>query len=229
VLKRKDLSKEFALVVQQEIKNHNDAVLECNIAVESLCQKLKDVDANVSKRHNDSKIAIENLHETIKFLYKKGEDSLSQAFREIHDLEKESKENFSCFKDIIDKRDSYFLSVDGFKAFENKIDQWLAQVKGSFSRQKEYLEEKIGEVSLKLYTLIGDVEQQCLKELSTEKDKRQEIDAAIDLNVIHLAGIKKENDINKKDIYLLQKNIENIYTQIERISNKLSALQTNKR
>jgi len=220
VLKRKDLSKEFSLIVQQEIKNHNDAVLECNIAIEALVQKLKEADENVSRRHEDSKVAISQLHENIKFLYKKGEDSLSQAFREIHDLEKECKSSLSSLRDLIEKRDSYFLTLDGFKAFENKVDQWLAQVKGSFSRQKEYFEEKLESLEARCQSMIARVEKECMDRLSIERNKRQEIDSALDLSSIHLTGAMKEIEINKKDIYLIQKNLENIYTQLERLANK---------
>ncbi len=49
MLKRKDLAKEFSLIVQQEIKNHNDQLLATNIALNKFNVKLDEFSCSLSR------------------------------------------------------------------------------------------------------------------------------------------------------------------------------------
>ena len=54
MIKRNDLATQFSLVVQQEIKNHNDAVAACNSALEAI--KHRCVDIQSAQRASDSEM-----------------------------------------------------------------------------------------------------------------------------------------------------------------------------
>ncbi len=76
MLKRKDLAKEFSLIVQQEIKNHNDQILATNIAINkfnvkldefscSLSRELDQIKSNLTAESDDRKTTYRIFHKEI--------------------------------------------------------------------------------------------------------------------------------------------------------------------
>ena len=49
MLKRKDLSKDFELIVKQEIKNHNDSILNTNMSIERFKSDLNNLKKSIEK------------------------------------------------------------------------------------------------------------------------------------------------------------------------------------
>ena len=217
MLTKKDLAKEFSLVVQQEIKNHNDSILATNISLEEFKRQI----AELSER-SDKKLA--TIHSNfvaqaaaMSLLKESLEKCLEKCIREVSDTASSNESALKKMGKSIDKREEYFLTIEGFQLFQNKVDEWLANLRRSFNVQKDLLMQEISKVSEKFQLSVDAVKQHIAKDLNEEIEKRKEINQFLDTFSVNFSGIVREMEVCKKRCYIIEKNVENLYTQLERI------------
>lgn len=205
------------LGLEQAIINHKSAVLETNMAM----QKLKD-ETHSSLKEMKKKITIvsqsldENSRKTDEFIEKFIQyfDDIFTRFRLLpSDIEKK----LIGIKELIDKKDSYFLRVDDFEIFMSKVDEWISQIRSAFERQKDVIDQKAIEIKKELKEELGKI---CahFDDQGLEESKRiDEISIYLDRKGLDYSGFKEELEILKRQIFVLEKHNENLYTQIARL------------
>jgi hypothetical protein len=215
-LQRKDLAKEFSQLVQQEIKNHNDLLLGTNMSLDEFRRQLlemkakfdkasRDIDADISLYSN----ALINLEDSLK-------GTIQAIQRDVNDSSLLNKEQLKSLRKSLDDRESYFLTLGGFESFKQKIDQWVANIERAFNQQKDAYSQEISKISEKLQNLIDLTRISLEKSIQKESDERLKQEKTFDIFALNFESLKREIEIIKKRCFIIEKNVENIYTQIER-------------
>ena len=216
MLQRKDLAKEFSLVVQQEIKNHSDMVLACNIAMDEFRRLIKEISATSDERIKILHNRLTGSIEEISRLETSIKDSLSSMNRAFNDANAMTKSHLDSIRKSMDERESYFLTIEGFKEFEKKIDQWTSHLKLSFALQRDHLANEITSTSKILMQSIASYQKEVSERFLLEMEKQKDLNKTLDLFALNFEGVRREVEICKKRCFVIEKNIENLYIQIER-------------
>ena len=216
MLQRKDLAKEFSLIVQQEIKNHRDVVLSAHVALEEFRRKIKELSDKTDKGSSLAANLFSENDREIKKLEKVLSNSLHQFSVRLNESNEFMKSNFNGLKKSIDDRESYFLSLDGFKEFESKVDQWISHLKIAFSSQRQFLLDEINSMSMSITKEIDKCRRELDFRINSCKEDFKDINKSLDIFALNSDGIKREIELCKKRCFVVEKNIENIYTQIRR-------------
>ncbi len=220
MLKKSDLSKQFELVVKQEIKNYQDshnAVLQAirdlkeNISVVEFYSK--EAFAKLECRQSKILLEISELSKSMKALE-------SKCDRRLNDLEKFRVDAINEIGIQID------ISLKNAKINElneiriNEIKMVLEDVDDDIKRYPVMISNFFDAIQSKLSKDLKRMKEEILS-LPSEADKiRDEYDEKIDCHKIDTEGILKEIRVSRKDMIVIQKQIENIYTLIERLKKK---------
>lgn len=217
MITRRDLADQFSDIVKQEIKNHNDMVLACNSSLDEFRRKIEEI-TSVSNRK--SQIISESLDKTNNRIGTLDEsiNKNTQLFTsQVNDLSAALRSSVKQIKDLIDKRDSYFLTLQGFEDFQTKIDEWMAHIKVSFYKQQDVIKDENKKTHNCLLSIIEEKISEVKKEIKLQKEEKKEINKSLDLVAVNFGGLTKEIESVKKRCFVIEKNIENVYTQIERL------------
>lgn len=220
MLKRNDLVKQFELVVKQEIANHNSQILATNLSINNLKSIL---DSQRKAQEKDSSFLGESIQKVNKQLL-------------------EFIKLYECFyresADIVRKQNEINTHVD----FE--INHSIDEI-SSFNQKCEHLQSKFVRLHEKVISLcdsidslnkdknkiVCDLESKICKEISKCKQEilsipseaqlvKKELEEKIKISRIDFEGVMKELSVVKRDNFVLKKEIENLYTQLERIKAK---------
>ena len=220
MLKKRDLSKQFELVVQQEIKEHNNAVLASNKAVNKLRGQLDSIHLIMDK--NQSILENKNLSASIEInnnlIHISNELKALKSY--VSDTKKELSDSTDKVKASLDKDISNKvklscvnkIKIDLEKSIESLKTSLVSYRNESLSQSKEvksYCDEC--KVALQQETL--DLKE----DMTLFKDNLLE---EIKASVIDKKGLTREIAVLKKAVFINEKKIENLYTLIDRVKNK---------
>lgn len=217
MLDRNKIAKQFELVVQQEIKNHNDQMLATNLALNLMHQK-------IAEQEKKAFFETSGILDRIKKLEAKNESLEKQVSIEIgilssqkEAINKQSNRHSKLIEDIIvnieelsndissilHKLNSLFSeNIETKKIVDNVLqsvscmfDTWDLRIKKEFANFKQEIEDRPSEIeNLKL-----------------------EFTQKINENTLDVCGIMREIQHYKKSAFVIEKKIENIYTLIKRL------------
>jgi len=217
ILQRKDLAHEFSLIVQQEIINHNNSMLATNVAIDGFRRDLLDIEEKTLRN-------IASMQDSLRqYSVCSGEDKdkmiglVNSTNRGLSDLSKNIDSSLKKINQNLESRFSYFLTIDGFKEFEKKVDQWISSLKALFAVQKDYFAQEIKKSSDCLLGMIENYKDEINIRLNTQKINHQEIESSLDVFAVNFSGHTKEIEACKYRCLVIEKNIEKLYTQIERL------------
>lgn len=220
VLTRKNLSDQFAPIVQQEIKNHNDAVLAVNVAVNKANEK---IDANQR--------LVESNFSTIDSRLTKIEDSMQRirnAFGEkvekistrTNDFESNLNRQESDISDLREDLSEIHITITNF---EKKYGTHFTsdQLRHDIQiKENELIKRTIEYQKLELKKDISDLRKEILSLPSEAKQVKEEIDKKLEVDRVDFKGLMRELEVFKRRMFVIEKNIENIYTELEKKQEK---------
>ena len=217
MLDRNKLSKQFDLVVQQEIKNHNDQMLHTNISINEIKSRLDELKNNhqLKQQNINEKIsefefllrefdirfsALENTQRETKKLFEKSKvENENKHEEEYKYLEKIEKNQIFVTEYMFNLKESVKDLLTEFSGLEKKLDlkldSWSSKLKKDFIRFRDDINSRPSELLM----------------------FREEFDDKIKVNKIDVEGILREILIFKKSTFAVEKQIENIYTLISRL------------
>jgi len=222
MIRRSDLAKQFELVVKQEIKNFNDSKLSINLAINDLNERLYDF----SKTYNHK------LEETKALLL-----SLDSKVEEIGLKIKSNKINFDNQEKKFDKQNIFFTSfhdsilesIFDLKHKFNGISETFGFLANKITENEKDFEEARKQLCQEMYQLKLSFENQIeiakneiLNTPSDCKANYKEVCKKLDSHNVDVEGIKKESRIHTKNIFIITKNLEHIYTLIDRLKKEVS-------
>lgn len=222
MLRKKDLVEQFELVVKQEIIEHNKAVESTNLAINKLRKDLEDLNATLSKDiikmalrvtdiSKDQSEIVESL-DKIKFLF-------TNLSNEQYSINLRNHNEIS----IIDQ------SVETVHRNQLKSDKQIDELKNKMSMLKTVLREILKDnesgkvrISNMIIKAVKKVKDEILNRPSEIEAAKNEFMKELSMHKIDNEGLLKEIAVLKKDCFVKEKQIENLYTLIERINNKLT-------
>lgn len=217
MLKRNDLSKQFELVVQQEIKNYQDSL---NFVLQSIKELKEDVIrvrneslenyAKLHSEHNDLAIQLQNLKYEVAAL---NQNFLSASY----DQRIVNERNALEMRDI---SSAIHSKISGDNYFKTKIDDvWnaVSELRRQSENKDRVLSDSIDDLLRRFRNEIQKVKKEILEAPSEASLVKTHLEEKIASHTVDVSGIMRELKIYKHDNMVTQKKIENIYTLIERL------------
>lgn len=221
MINRNDLAKQFELVVQQEIINHNNAVLQTNLEINAIKQAL-DILENLQNKKISSlestnvffsheleglKCHLEktlfSMQSALNDLSAKTANSISILLSELEKLKKSSTPRDVYKEDIQEVRNSILDLRNQFSLFDKSVDFKLNLQYSNFNERLEKHKKEIA------------------AEPSVIKELRRELNTRINTSNVDITGIYEELQLQKKKQFVLEKECERLKTQLERIKKEL--------
>lgn len=222
MLKRKDLAKDFEKIVQQEIINHNKAVFESNQRINTFEEHLNFLEKalKLSDGKSDSKIG-EIYHEIEKAHLK-----LLDLINEIKKAQRDNAHKFLAFAQDHEKSQAKIYGVletkESSKFAINQLQMQIDEINRSISTLSSSMGHQIEQIAAKELEKRKAFEEQMRVEPKAIEVMRKECKSAIEAYRLDNEGLLKEVQRVKKDAFIQEKKIENLYTLIERLTKKIA-------
>lgn len=216
-LNRKYQEELYELGLEQAIINHKEAVLQSNMAMQKLRDEtnasLKDMKQSlvrVTQKVQDDALRYDELMSQFVQYF----DDIFSRFRQIPlSIDKEAEK----IKELMDKKDSYYLRMDEFEAFISKVDGWIAAIRSAFERQKEVIDHKAQEIKKDIEARLAGLTCDIHDKIREKSKAIDEINNFLDRQAVDYSGLKEDIEFLKKRVFILEKHDENLYTQIKRM------------
>jgi hypothetical protein len=216
MLTKRDLIDEFQDIVKQEIKNHNDSILATNVSINRLEKMIYDliseVDARFIKLKNDENNRSKETTEKSKEIT----DCIGIVQRKVSEV-KPILNSFSemVTNDILKKLDKeeFWKEIEHLKLlFDKKIEFIGGQLEKERSlsvEESKVIRRQIDNTACYLYDFSNKVDSQ-LKEIKESFEKK------IELMRVEKEGFLREISVLKKQNFVFEKTIEDLYSQINK-------------
>jgi len=216
-LLKRDLAEEFSLIIRQEIKNYNDSILTTNMSINKLFAEIEQLKKALAKDGNDYQNELYVHGVEIGFLKKKNEDAIQKLKGIIDENHQKNLDNLKAIRKSFDDRESYYLRVEGFDQFKRTLEKWMANIQRMFEVQKDVLRRDIQLSSEKLTASLENTQTSLHIKIKEESDLRKKNEGNFDIFALHFDSLKTEIERLKKRSFIVEKEIENLYTQQERM------------
>lgn len=217
MLKKSDLAKQFELVVQQEIKNYQDSL---NFVLQSL-NELRDSIRQVQEESLKNHAKIHSMQTQLSIeLQSVKEVSLSIGLRLEKSLNDQRTVNERNAYEMRDIADAVLTKIRRDDQLEEKIKSlWnaIGDVNHSVEKNQKIFNYTADDLLHKLNNAILKVKKEILEAPTEASLVKTQLEEKLACHTVDVAGIMKELNIYKKENYVTQKKIENIYTLIERL------------
>jgi len=217
MLNRHDLAKQFELVVQQEIRNHNESLLATNLALNEMRESIEK-----NKREQDAVNAA--ISSTITQL-NQSSVALSESVLELSKKLQYQINDLNAFMD--EMRKGVAISIENsvlaharFEANGNKISDLeftLSRLEDDARGIHKIVEREIQESQYKCVAHVDRVKKEILEIPSEAKEVEKNLTGKLEAAYVDFQGLMKEIQIVKKRSFIIDKNLENIYTEIEKL------------
>lgn len=203
--------------MEQEIKNHRDAVNASRMEIEAFKQKLDEISQNIDVKIAALQSQTKSDRTAMDMVQEQIYAQVDQFHSQINNISQYCEKSFKSLRTTMDTRDSYFLTIDGFKDFECKVDQLLATLRLSISQYKDTISQELEKIDESISKSFNQTKSILDIELSKIDSHINKINSDLDVYAINFSGQQKEIELVKKRCFYIEKNIENLYTQIERL------------
>lgn len=217
MINRQDLVDKFEVITKQEIKNHNDAILATNIAINRLEEKINEIVIYFDKRLNG--IINENSNKNFR---------IDEKFEHQLLFFKELKKEITNIRINIKEFNEKLINEISEKVNKKENNIEFKRLKEVLERQIETTNEKISQERLLTITDNKIVRNDIVETVKVITNYMQMQEAICDELVISIEqksdlfklekdSLMKEINILKKESFITEKKIENIYTLIDRL------------
>jgi len=215
-LNRMDLVKQFELVVKQEIKNHQDSILQTNLAINALNTRLDELQNNLNRvssthvshmaLHNSSFLEIEKNFRVLESkIY--AENAESKGYHEEHQEK---------LKKVEEHARDFFENVEWLKATIHSLLSANNERDGRIDGISRSIADEIERLGLQFAEKLQKTKQELLDLPSEAQQVKKELEEKMHDQKIDFLGCMREIEVGKKTIFIIEKHIENLYTQIQR-------------
>lgn len=222
MLNRNDLAKQFEQVVQQEIKNHNDSILATNISLQEFRQELAKQSEKIERNQASSlstqkllAIRIENLEDGLKAVCEK----LDRDFKFLWSVQEKYSLKVEKVSMDLENLETSLLAVND--ELEQITDQ-MHIFEDLFVSLQKSMSFELNEYQRKLIKELKNLKEELLAAPSEFDALSKKLEEKINIHKVDNEGLIRELQVIKKDAFIKEKKIENIYTLIERLSKRMA-------
>jgi hypothetical protein len=221
MLKRNDLAKQFELIVQQEIQNHNASILATNQAINGMKDQIQNL-IHEFARHTSRNDA----------WFKRTHDEFLRVERILDKKIRENKINIDCQKEAneaskrymwegLEELEAKVLDLDEFQNYKDSTKMELAEVLKTVREQNDYMKAALYKIKTELDKTANNFIKEIMEKPDHLWDVKAELEEKIKSAVIDSKGVLKELQVHKKEAFVMEKKIENIYDTIKKIKERL--------
>ena len=221
MLKRNDLAKQFELVVQQEIKNHNDQMLATNLAVNELRLDIDKISKSLhlSTSLHDSNIKIRDVQDehqcdVINKLLQKLDSHINDQ-RILN--ERNSKEDL----DKVEAIDRLFKMIEKLTDKLSSLSEYVQVNSDSISSISESMHSSLESLERKNAASLKNFKNEIASLPSEAQEVKKELQKQMSIDRVDFTGLLKELRGYKKENLIIDKKFEHIYTLIERLDKRI--------
>lgn len=217
MIKKNDLAKQFELLTKQEIKNYQDSLDFVLQSIREIRDEIKEVQkeslANHAKIHS-FQVELQGKFEILKDSCVSIESRFGAHIRDQTQVNVRNQTQIeSLISDII-KKMSFDIN------FKNKIDDVCIRIRRLQSQSDLNYKNLNSSDDNLLRRFTSDIEKTKKEIREVPSDAfivKKQLEEQICAHKVDVTGIMKEINIFKKENYITQKKIENIYTLIDRL------------
>lgn len=220
MIKRNDLIKQFELVVQQEIKNHNSEIASHNSAIDHLRRMVCENALSLSKSIDGAVNRIDSIQRDIKRSECMCDELSSKIDSSINDMSKLIEQTISIVNAL--SEDISMQQVD------------LNDLIKDCNNHNVECRENFSAIDVELVDIRRYIDLCCKKIYESITRKFEELDARpckveaakaeifsrIEMKETHTRGVLEEIRALRREFLYEKAKIENIYTLIERLQKK---------
>lgn len=215
MLKRNDLAKQFELVVQQEIKNFQDVSYQINQTLNDLHSKIQLLEKTQSSNNAILESQQKALSIQLEVFLKISENTQQR-------LESHINNNLCVFQSLMGMiealNDGFSILNETCKDQKDRMDLLNDSIRNiEKHRNTDFLgfNTSIEQSEFKITQQMAALKKEIL-DLPSESDSlRSEMVEKINTHRIDVEGVLKEVRVTRKEVMILQKNIEAIYSLID--------------
>lgn len=216
-INKNDLVKHFELVVKQEMKNYQDSKLATNLSINNLKEELvalsAEVDLNKCKVESDIKLQ--------DFEREKVENEFNKFIEWKNYQDKDLNNKIDAeFKKISSSLKSLALSFkEGDELLKEVLvlSEDLTECKNNNSYLEDFFNLEIERLKRSLKEGLKLQKKEILEIPSEAEAVKKDILDKMEVQNIDFQGVYRELTVLKKDLYVVEKNIENIYNLIKKL------------
>ena len=212
-----EMVKQFEGSIADEVRQYNLTVVSQNneldcikSLIENMLKEQKELTVNQLKSKSECLDAFSKEKDD---LFLKNEEHR----RFINEMVSILKKEVECVKE---KSESFIKNTD-LATCVVALNQHMARMEESAVLESKRLRELVEKEKQSILSQI-DVDTKTLNFYKDFCDKQhEEQEKKIDVNSVDAKGVLRELQIHKKSVFIVEKKIENIYTQIERLQERI--------
>ncbi len=220
MLKKSDLSKQFELVVQQEIKNYNDSLGQVFQAINGLKEQLKSLEEQSLENYALVSSQQKQLEIEFQLLKKDLSSSFSSLGSHVNDQKVINERNNYKIIEISDAVERKIKIDSNVQNQLNKLNNDIFNNKSELSDALSRMHSLLDDLLLRFRKEILKAKREILEAPSEASLVRTQLEEKLAAHTVDVDGIMRELQHFKKSTYIVEKQIENIYTLIERLKGR---------
>jgi hypothetical protein len=223
MINRNDLAKQFELVVQQEIKNHNESLLATNLSINEFRKDLDELKnhqglVNASFSYEISKINQSKL-ELSEVLLK-----ISQKLdSHINDTKILIERSHQDQQILIEDFDKFIKETESLEERLIKSESEQSKIKDLMKELGKAVSAEMDQWNKKFNDDLKKTKNEILNLPSEAQAVKKELENKLESSAIDCEGLVREVLVCKKAAFIIEKKIENLYTLIERLDQRVSS------
>lgn len=210
---KEELVKRFETVVREEIQRYEESISDnnnkfrlINARLDEFCGHEKKVCGLLEGLRIDCK---QDVVSEKKDLFEKFEEQRRHVNEKVKSIESLTNDIFKQSESSVKKQDL----LDEVSMLQSQ----MINIGLNAEKQKKQLCECIHEIKEDLTQLIDDLQNHTTKRLDEIQKQINGINESNKADKIDSTGILKELQVYKKSVFIIEKNIENLYTKISRL------------
>jgi hypothetical protein len=221
MLRRKDLLREFEEVSKQEIINHNSAILQTNMAIQELTQKDYDIEQKIISRDAAVNSHLVSLTMSIESLKGAFEVKLQNISKSIEEKEKSIDNKLKFLSLSLEEEKKKVVKKEDLEEFRQNLGIVLRGIEQRFLEERNAISRDLKPILDRFNDLVNSIKQEVVSYRVEIEKARKDMISKIDIAKVDADGIMKEISVWKKTSFIHEKQIENLYTLISRLEDRL--------
>lgn len=217
MLKRNDLVKQFELVVKQEIINHNQQIEQSNSSINELRKQIESIKFEQDKANNAFASQISQLNANCTELSKNILSVVQKLTSALNDLSVRLERDVASIEELRTGFDLLHRKhLDLAKQIQSNSNSWsdharkISKLEAQFPMEIERSEDR-------MLKTMDRIKENILNRPSEAQLVKSQLEKVLASQDIDFQGVMTELKAIKKQAFILEKNQENIYTQIQRV------------
>ena len=223
MIKRNDLAKQFELVVQQEIKNHNDQMLATNLAVNEIRQKMEDEKIRTDRIDAHYGDRISSLNHFRQYIQLNLNNLIQYVENHINDQKTLHEKNLKRFFDLGEDILELYKAEDKTSSYFNTLSISINEIKENVNKHFRDIKLRFDELDKQYSVKLQKTKEDILSLPSEAKAVKKELEEKMAIDRVDFQGLLKELRVYKRENLIQQKEIEKLYILIDRLEKRIKS------